>query len=346
MNGIVEKTSESLGLQKDDSTSAKRSALGMLAYLVAVGSAEITGIVLGVVPSTIFHAILLVVLLSHYALSEQATYRQMLPVLALCPFLRILSLTVPVKQIPQIYWYVMIGLPLFISFVLTARLLKLPVRHLQRDIGVWWKQLLIALTGVPLSVAAFIMLQPQPLILVFSWYDAIIGSAILMIFTGFAEEILFRGMIQRAAVQVMGRRAILYSSCLFACMYFGTLSWKYILFMSLVGLFFGWYAFWSNSIWGVGLAHGTINIGMAFVWPFVDSQLTAPLSRQSSLFTQLQVWLLVSGSLLCLVIATYDPLLELVTHYVLYKGIPWQRVLFVIFMILMAILIGYASVFL
>jgi len=345
MRGIVEKTSASVGLQKDDSISGKRNALSILVYLIAVGSAEITGILLGIVPSAIFHAILLVIILSHYALSEQAIYRPMLPVLALCPFLRILSLTAPVKQVPQIYWYVMIGLPLFASFALAARLLKLPTPRLQRNIGMWWKQLLIALTGVPLSIVAFILLQPQPLILVYSWQDAIIGSAILLIFTGFAEEILFRGLIQRAAVQVMGRRAILYSSCLFACMYVGTLSWKYIVFMWLVGLLFGWYAYWSRSIWGVGLAHGAINIGMAFVWPFVGPRLTAPFGSQDSLFPQLQVWLLVGGSLLCLFIATYDPLLEIATYYVLYKGISWRRLLFILVIILVAILLGYASVF-
>src|SRR5262245_42070319 len=109
MRGIVEKIGAPLGLQKDDSISGKRNALSILVYLVAVGSAEVTGIVLGIVPSAIFHAILLVVLLSHYALSEQAAYRPMLPMLALCPFLRILSLTVPTKLVPQIYWYVMIG---------------------------------------------------------------------------------------------------------------------------------------------------------------------------------------------------------------------------------------------
>jgi len=84
---------------------------------------------------------------------------------------------------------------------------------------------------------------------------------------------------------------------------------------------------------------------MAFVWPFVDPRLTAPLGQQSSLSTLLQVWLLVGGSLLCLIIATYDPLLEIAAHFVLYKGIPWQRVLFIIVIILLAMLIGYASVF-
>ena len=55
--------------------------------------------------------------------------------------------------------------------------------------------------------------------------------------------------------------------------------------------------------------------------------------------------LLVGGSLLCLVMATYDPLLEIAAYYILDKGIPWRRLLFILFIVLAAVLIGYVSTF-
>src|SRR5881227_941054 len=87
----------------------------VLAYSAAIAVAEVIGVLVGVIPALLCHAILLPVLLNHYALSDRAPYRRILPVLALAPLLRILSLSIPFGQVPQIYWYAMIGTPLLVA---------------------------------------------------------------------------------------------------------------------------------------------------------------------------------------------------------------------------------------
>ncbi len=241
----------------------------ILAYLVAIAGVEAMGVFISVVGGALGHAFLIPLLLSHYVLAGQARYRRALAVLALAPLLRILSLTLPVRQVPQIYWYAMIGMPLLTAVALTLRLLELSWTHVGLRPGPWLPQLLIALSGLPLSVVAFLILRPKPLIARFDWREAMIGSVILLIFTAFTEEIIFRGLLQQVTTEIFGRVALLYSSALFAIMYMGSLSWSYVFFIGLVGLFFGWGVNRTGSIWGVILAHGALNIGMAFIWPFV-----------------------------------------------------------------------------
>jgi hypothetical protein len=101
----------------------------------------------------------------------------------------------------------------------------------------------------------------------FGWRSIAIGSMILLIFNGFTEELMFRGLLQRVADEIWGRAGFLLSGALFAIMYIGSLSADYVLFIGLVGLFFGWCVNRTGSIWGVVLAHGILSIGMLLVYP-------------------------------------------------------------------------------
>ncbi len=239
------------------------------AYIVAIGVSEIILAINGVIPGILFHAILVLALLSHYVIREQAPYRRALPALALVPLMRILSLTMPIREVPQIYWYAMVGVPLLLAVTLTARLLDLSRNSLGLRLPSWRPQMAITSSGLPLSLAAFILLRPEPLIAGLDWRDVAIGSLILMIFTGFTEEIIFRGILQQVANEILGPAGVLCSSILFATMYIGSLSLSYMLFIGLVGLFFGWCVNRTGSIWGVVLAHSILNIGMILVWPFL-----------------------------------------------------------------------------
>jgi membrane protease YdiL (CAAX protease family) len=230
-----------------------------------------------VISSTLFHALLVLILLTHYGLAEQASYRRILPVLALVPLLRILSLTMPIKQMPQIYWYAMIGVPLLLAVALTMRVLNLSWTHLGLQLRPVWSQIFITLSGLPLSIIAFLLLQSKPVISNLNWSDIIIGSVILIIFSGFTEEIIFRGLLQQMANEIFGRAGILCSSALFAIMYMGSLSLSYILFIALVGLFFGWCVNRTGLIWGVTLGHSFLSIGALLIWPIVwPPDLTMP----------------------------------------------------------------------
>jgi uncharacterized protein len=262
-------------------------------YIATIAGAEAIGAFIGNIPSILCHAILLPILLGHYALSDNAPYRRILPALALAPLLRILSISLPIKQVPWIYWTVISGIPLIVSIIMVVRLLNLPWFHFGLEIRFWRPKMLVILSGLPLSLFGFLILKPRPLTDNFSWYNLVIGSAVMVIFVGFVEEIIFRGLLQQVANELFGSKGLLYSSLLFMIMYTGSRSLEYMLFMGLVGLFFGWCIIRSASILDVTLAHGLMNIGLVLVWPFLDRRIMA----QISVMMQLVLWVCVAISL-------------------------------------------------
>lgn len=266
---MKDRVTDELSLASNRRTPIDAATTVVLAYIAAIAVAEAISVFIGVIPGTLGHAILIPTMLSHYGLSE-ARYRRVLPVLALVPLLRILSLVMPIQQLPQIYWHALVGLPLLIAAVLAAHLLGLSRAMLGLNLYARPLQALIALSGVPLSMAAFFILRPDPLIGEVSGSTIMIGAAILTIFAGFTEEFIFRGLLQQVVGEVFdGRAATLYSTILFAIMYIGSLSLSYVLFIALVGLFFAYCVNKSGSLWGVVLAHSIMNVGMVFVWPFI-----------------------------------------------------------------------------
>jgi membrane protease YdiL (CAAX protease family) len=161
----------------------------------------------------------------------------------------------------------MVGVPVLVAVALTARLLGFSWTSLGLRVYAWPPQVMIALHGIPLGLAAFLIARPEPLLPGFEWQSIAVGSVMLVIFVGFAEEIIFRGLLQQVTIESFGRAGMVYCSILFAAMYMGSLSLSYVVFMGLVGLFFSWCVYRTASLWGVALAHGIMMIGMLLVWP-------------------------------------------------------------------------------
>ena len=82
------------------------------------------------------------------------------------------------------------------------------------------------------------------------------------------EELIFRGVLQRSAVQAFSGWGIVYVSLLFAILHMGFLSWLDIIFVFAVALFFGWVVKKTGSLLGVTLSHGLTNIVLFLVAPF------------------------------------------------------------------------------
>jgi membrane protease YdiL (CAAX protease family) len=256
--------------ETDQTPAGSRTVVGL--SIAAIAAAEVVGNLWGETASTVCHGFILLVLLTWYSWHAQpetssSPALRALPILALLPLLRVLSLTMPLKPVAEIYWYALVGAPLLLAAFLVARLL-----HLSRpDIGLRLDgsllQIGIGLLGIPLGLAAFLLTRPAPLLRSFAWYDVVISAAILLLFSGFAEELIFRGMLQSAIEGVFPGRGIVGSSALFAAMYLGTLSPVYVGFALLLGLGFGWAVRRTHTIWGVALAHGALTIGLLCLWP-------------------------------------------------------------------------------
>jgi membrane protease YdiL (CAAX protease family) len=253
----------------------RSTALVVALYASGIVGAEVALAVLGILPGVAAHSVLMLALLNHYVLAR-ADSRQRLPtaaapdallVLALVPLLRILSVTMAIEQMPPLYRYAVIGAPLLLASALAAWTLG-GVRLLARlRTWSWQREGPVALAGVPLGLLAFLLAPPAGALADASPGQLLVASAILIVFTALAEEVIFRGLLQDALAAIFGRAGILGSSLLFASVYLKAGPTAYVALIALVGLAFAWLVERTGSLLGVVIAHGLLNIGLLIVWP-------------------------------------------------------------------------------
>ena len=127
-------------------------------------------------------------------------------------------------------------------------------------------QLFIAAIGVPLGILAYSLLNPEPTITTLSGIEFWSNALTLILFTGVVDELLFRGIFQRVfRVYLGGFWAILFTTALTSLLY-TTPQQPATLFIALTfGLIFGVIRQRTDSVMGVGLAHGIANV-IAFLY--------------------------------------------------------------------------------
>ena len=116
----------------------------------------------------------------------------------------------------------------------------------RKHVGLVWGnkkiQFLVALSGMFLGTIEYTILQPKPLIAVLDPVTLISASIILIISTGLAEELLFRGIIQKNAENVFGTVAgLLYTAFLFTALHIGWNSFPDLIFVFSVAIFYGYH---------------------------------------------------------------------------------------------------------
>ena len=214
------------------------------------------------------HSVILVAMLIDSALVDRYFYGRLVLALSLIPLIRIISLSMPLADIPQIWWYPIIYLPLLAAAIVVMRILD----YKPMDIGIRFGfipfQLMIGLVGVGLGILEYIILTPEPLITELTWQTAWLPALIIALSTGFVEEFIFRGVLQKVSVEMFGGWGIVYVSFLFAILHIGFLSWVDVVLVFAIALFFGWIVHRTRSIFGVVLCHGIINIVLFIIAPF------------------------------------------------------------------------------
>ena len=129
-------------------------------------------------------------------------------------------------------------------------------------------QILVALTGLTLGVFEYSIFSPDPLTAGPTLRETWLPALILLFCTGFVEELVFRGIMQRAARQVLGNWGVIHTALVFAVLHVGYHSVPNVLFVLGVALFFGMVTVYTRSIVGVSLAHGLTNIFLFLALPF------------------------------------------------------------------------------
>jgi membrane protease YdiL (CAAX protease family) len=263
---------EPIGGRADEASEQAAQSVAALAvgYLAALSAAELMTALVAPQLGLASHAMLLVALLLHTALTYGEDVHRLLLCLSLVPLMRLLSLSLPLSDVRLQYRYVVVTVPLLASTVVVMQALNLGWQDVGLKAGNLPVQLSMALVGLPLGYAEYCILCPEALTETLALGKAALPSLILMICTGFGEELVFRGVIQQTAGQVLGRRDVLYVATLSAVTSAGYQSPINAFFVLGVAAVFGWVRRRTGSILGVSLAHGLTNVMLFLVMPLVE----------------------------------------------------------------------------
>lgn len=203
------------------------------------------------------------------AWNHKSPLYRLLPALALVPFMRLLSLVLPLTTSISQIWYLLVALPVLVSVAMILRNLRISPREIGLCRSPWMIQLQIALIGLPLGFIGYLILRPQPLFSSTGLLMWVVNLLVILFFISFTEEVLFRGILFRVLSEINGQFASLSLAILYACLHFGSKSPIYAIYMGLVGWLFNRFVRQTGSIWGVVIANFLIFAGMGLFWPML-----------------------------------------------------------------------------
>lgn len=265
----------------------------LLTYLAAVIVAEILIAVpggttneerpfqtlgLGVHILLVFSLMFLSVLLQ----AKDTTLAPLLVAASLASLVRVFSLAVPrypffgvpeADPLNTIPWLALVSIPLLVSTLAVAYVQRLG----PRDLGLLftrWKevplQAAIAATGIPLGLLEFVILRPEPWVANLAIGSIAVGGLVIFLATGLSEELIFRGILLRRAVEGLGERyGLLYVTAIFASLHIFFLKGEDLVFVFAVGLFYGFVVLKTRNLWGAILSHSLGNVILYLVAPFL-----------------------------------------------------------------------------
>ena len=264
----------------------------LLAYLAAVIVAEIAIAIPGGAggldrpfqPIGLAIHILLVfclMFLSVFQQAKDATLAPLLVAVSLASLVRVFSLAVPRfpfisapenNALNTIPWLALVSIPLLVSVATVAYVQGLRPRDLGLFVHGWRGvalQFVIALTGVPLGLVEFMILRQSPWIPEESLGWLLAGGLVVFLATGLSEELIFRGIMLKRAVEALGGRSgLLYVTAIFASLHTFFLNGFDFVFVFAVGLLYGFVVLKTKSLWGVILSHSFGNVILYLVAPF------------------------------------------------------------------------------
>ena len=247
-------------------------------YLLLITLAEVITAVASPQLGLMMHALLLVLFTVHGAIGQRTSLGAFALALSLAPLIRLLSLSMPLLRFPQIAWYPLVSIPLLIALWLIVRQTGISRQALGIRLGYLPLQLLLVSVGISLGVIEYLILQPQPVVKSLSWQELLLPVLSLLIFTGFTEEIIFRGLLQALALRTLERAPFIYVALLFAVLHVGYLSLVDVLFVFAVGVLFAYIVHWGGSILGATLAHGLTNVVLFLIMPYLTQHPGDPIN--------------------------------------------------------------------
>ncbi|MGC9516064.1 MAG: tetratricopeptide repeat protein [Methanomicrobiales archaeon] len=247
----------------------KKLTILLFGYFIAITAAEIITTYTSPRIGLILHTLILFALLINSSLSYSYNVTNLLRSMMALPMIRIIGLTIPIMQVQPLYWFPIISIPLFAASFVIMRSQRISRERVGLILGNVKVQLAIAATGVILGFIEYLILKPKPLISVLNPENLLIASLIIIISTGLAEELLFRGIIQKNAQNIFkGLMGVFYVSLLFTSLHVGWESFPDLIFVFSVSMFYGYAFYKTESLFGITLSHGLSNTFLFLIFPF------------------------------------------------------------------------------
>lgn len=250
----------------------RKTKLFPFIYLLSITAAELITAVINPNWGLFCHGVILFTLAGHaafiYPTEENSSY--FLMSIALAPLIRIISLYAPLSRFYFLQWFLILSIPLFF-----AAILMISFQHLsEQDIGLVLKlkqfhvQLAIIFAGIPFGCIEYFILKPNPLVVELSFRSLFAPIIIMLVCTGFTEELLFRGIIQHNAIKYFNPGlGIFFATVIFAVMHIGNMSLLDVVFVFFIGYFYGYAVKFTGSIIAVSISHGLTNVVLFLLLP-------------------------------------------------------------------------------
>ncbi|NIQ06676.1 MAG: CPBP family intramembrane metalloprotease [Candidatus Korarchaeota archaeon] len=180
---------------------------------------------------------------------------------SLVSILRILTVSVPVFFQYTLYWLLFIYMTMIpaVFFVIDTKELGKQWEYYYLPLGVF--------IGYGFALVEYNIISVQSLIPQVNVVNFLV-LAMVMLFIGFMEEILFRSLLQTRFQRKFGKQeGFLLSVAIFCSMHSGYSSLLYLLFAFLIGVCMGYLFQETRSLCFVGLLHGISNVFLFSLFP-------------------------------------------------------------------------------
>ena len=215
-------------------------------------------------------ALIIILLIIQSSLTKSTKFSYLLQAMILVPSIRIMSLSIPVTGIKPLYWLAIITVPVLAACFFLIRSQNISRRRVGLKLGNLPLQLGVGFSGLALGFIEYLILKPTALIPSLNIATLILASIIIILSTGLTEELIFRGIIQKNAENLMGKAwGLLFVSVLFTSQHIGWNSILDLTFIFGVSIFYGYVFQKTRSIFGVSLSHGLSNVVLFLILPFL-----------------------------------------------------------------------------
>jgi uncharacterized protein len=183
-------------------------------------------------------------------------------VLSLLPLLALARLIMPQNSIESDVWELVVALPVMVG---AALLIAMGREEERRPVTLskrW--QLAIVLSGAPIGLLAFGLGSVAGE----NRGSAGLVVAVVLFLAGCADEVLFRGVLQRSLESTYGRGSFIVSALLYTAMLLGNAPVA-VAVGCVLGFAFGYLVARTNALFAAAATHGVVNVFWGVLAPLV-----------------------------------------------------------------------------